>query len=563
MISVSGNYWEEIRLNKNSVEKIKQDHNFSDILAKLIISKKFNDDEINSLNNNYKIRNFFIENKDFKVSSDLFINSINNKEKICILGDYDVDGSSSTALVVRFLNKINHPHFFYIPDRVNDGYGASVKLFKKLLKLKPKLIIMLDCGSSANIAINFLNKNKIKSIIIDHHQITQPFPNANCIINPKKNDYDNKNKYLCATTLTYFFLDIVKQKMKLNINLEEYIIYVLLATICDVMPLRNLNRFLAIDIMKNFDLNKNKALKEIYNLCKKKNKINVDDIGYIIGPILNSGGRLNKSQYATELLSSDDNKLIKKRAKELFDLNEKRKLIEKRTLNNINLDKLKKNNEIIILNKSNINEGIIGIIASKLKEYFNLPSFVITNSGNYLKGSARSVEGFDLGLMVKNAKDQNLIISGGGHEMAAGFVLKKDKIDNFIRFSNSIFLKNINNIKKKSFYDFKISNVKISQNFLNDLKRIEPFGNLNTEPIFLIENLIILKPKILNTKHIFCILKSKSGNSIKSICFNCAENNLGKFLLNYKKKINVIGHFRQNNWKLKNSLQFLIKDLIA
>ncbi len=563
MKSVSGKYWEETKLNINSVNKIKQDYNFSDILAKLIIARKFNDDEINFLNNKFKIHNVFIRNQDFKNASDLLINSINNREKICILGDYDVDGSSSTALFVRFLNEVKHPHFFYIPDREKDGYGATVKIFEKLLKSKPKLVVMVDCGSSANIAINFLNKNKIKSIIIDHHEISQPFPKANCIINPKKNDHDNQNRYLCATTLTYFFLDIVKQKMKLNINLEKYLIYVLLATICDVMPLRNLNRFIAIDIIKNFDLNENKALKEIYNLCKKKNKINTDDIGYLIGPILNSGGRLNKSQYATELLSSNDTKLIKRRAKELFDLNEKRKLIEKKTLDDIDLDQLNKNNEIIILNKLNINEGIIGIIASKLKEYFNLPAFVITNSGNYLKGSARSIEGFNLGLMLKNAKDKNLIISGGGHEMAAGFVLKKDKINSFIKFSNSIFLKNKNNIKKKSFYDSKIFNFKVSQNFLNDLKQIEPYGNFNSEPIFLVENLLIIKPKILNSKHVFCILKSKSGNSIKSVCFNCAENNLGKYLLNYKKKINVIGHFRQNNWKLKNSLQFLIKDLIA
>ena len=186
MISVTGKKWKEQLLNKNSIEKLKQDHNFSDILTRLILQRNFNKEEIFSIDNSLDIKNVFKNSDDFNKAILIATDSIKKEEKIRILGDYDVDGSSATSLLVRFFNSIGHPNFFYIPDRVIDGYGATVELFQKLILKKPKLIIMVDCGSTSNKAINFLNENNIKSIIIDHHEMNKPFPNANSIINPKK-----------------------------------------------------------------------------------------------------------------------------------------------------------------------------------------------------------------------------------------------------------------------------------------------------------------------------------------------------------------------------------------
>ena len=205
MISVLGKKWEEKITNKNLIEKLKQDYNFSDILSKLVISRKFDQTELSSIENNLDLNNVFFKNSDFEKSIELVTNSINNHEKICILGDYDVDGSAATSLFVRFFESLKHPFFYYIPDRETDGYGATKKLFQKLILDKPGLIIMVDCGSTSNEAIDFLNKNKIKSLIIDHHEINKPFPKANVIINPKKNTGNIKYDYFCATTLVYFF----------------------------------------------------------------------------------------------------------------------------------------------------------------------------------------------------------------------------------------------------------------------------------------------------------------------------------------------------------------------
>ena len=161
MISVSGKKWEQKKINQNLVDKLKQDYNFSDILSKLVISRKFDEDEISSLTEHQNLINVFSNNYDFDRSIDLVVNSINHNEKICILGDYDVDGSAATALFVRFFVNINQPFFYYIPDREKDGYGASKKLFQKLILEKPKLIIMVDCGSTSNEAIDYLNKKKL------------------------------------------------------------------------------------------------------------------------------------------------------------------------------------------------------------------------------------------------------------------------------------------------------------------------------------------------------------------------------------------------------------------
>ncbi|MDA9071933.1 single-stranded-DNA-specific exonuclease RecJ [Candidatus Pelagibacter sp.] len=563
MISVSGKKWEQKKNNKNLIEKLKQDYEFSEILSKLIISRKFDNDEINTIDNDLKLNNVFLKNDDFNKSIELVSNSINNKENICILGDYDVDGSAATSLFVRFFQSIKHPFFYYIPDREKDGYGASKKLFQKLILKKPKLIIMVDCGSTSNEAIVFLNDNKIKSLIIDHHEINKPFPESNAIINPKKDNGYIEYDYFCATTLVYFFLDLLCQKIKSKIQMSDYLIYVLLATVCDVMPIRKLNRLIAITTLKDFDINKNIAFNTLFNLNDKKNKLNINDLGYLIGPILNAGGRLGKSSYATELLSSDNIDIINIRSNELIRLNNKRKKIETLVLDEIDFQNIEdENKDIIIYYNPSINEGLIGIIAARLKDYFNKPAIVITNSNNLLKGSARSVYNYNIGRVIKKSLDNNIIVGGGGHNMAAGFTLEKNKLKNFENFILTDYL-NTGISKDHSFlYDAEVSSLAFNINFYNDIRNLEPYGTGNPLPIFLFRDLKVIKATILTGKHISLIFKSKVGFSIKSISFNSVNSKIGEYLMNYKKSLNVLGQINENIWNNKKTLQLTIKDVV-
>ncbi|MDB2655266.1 DHH family phosphoesterase, partial [Candidatus Pelagibacter bacterium] len=301
MISVSGKTWTEQKVNKNLVEKFKQDYGLGNLLSKLIISRNFDASEIYGVNNKQKLLNILKDDKDFQKASQILLKAINNNENICILGDYDVDGACATSLLVRYFNYINQKHFYYIPDRTKDGYGASKKLFQKLILKKPELIIMVDCGSTSNEAIDYLNKHNIKSIIIDHHEINKPYPKSNVIINPKKELVTKESSFLCATALTYFFIEFIIQKTKSNFKISKFLIYVLLATICDVMPLRKINKIIAQNTIDDFNIKNYEAFKFIFEQYNLKKKLTIDDLGFLIGPIINAGGRLNYSKYGVEL----------------------------------------------------------------------------------------------------------------------------------------------------------------------------------------------------------------------------------------------------------------------
>jgi len=563
MISVSGKKWTEQKVNKNLVEKLKQDYGFGDILSKLIISRNYDTTEIYGINNCQKLSNIFKDDHDFKKASLTLLNTIKNNENICILGDYDVDGACATSLLVRYFTHINQKHFFYIPDRTEDGYGASKKLFQKLILKKPKLIIMVDCGSNSIEAIDFLNKHNIKSIIIDHHEIYKPFPKSNAIINPKKILIKKENSFLCATALTYFFIEILVKKTKSNFKLSNFLIYVLLATICDVMPLRKINKIIAQNTINDFNLKNNLVINYLFELFNLKKKLTIDDLGFLIGPIINAGGRLNKSNYAVELLSSDKLEIIKDRSNKLINLNNKRKIIEKNILDEIDFQKIKKENKnVIIYYKNNLNEGLIGIIASRLKDYFNKPSIIITNSKNTLKASARSTSFYNIGYLIKSLIENNIIENGGGHSMAAGFTLKKDNIKMLEDFIQNDYSKKMMKINNQNKYDIELSLSAIKNDFMKDINKIAPFGNFNLAPTFLIKNLSIIKYETINNRHISTIVKSHTGKTTKAICFNSLNTKIGEYLLSYKKNINIIANISENIWNNKKIIQLNIKDLI-
>jgi single-stranded-DNA-specific exonuclease len=563
MISVSGKIWTEQKVHKNLVEKFKQDYGFGDIISKLIISRNYDASEIYGIDNKQKLTNIFKYDKDFQEASQILLKAINNNENICILGDYDVDGTCATSLLVRYFNHINQKHFFYIPDRTKDGYGASKKLFQKLILKKPKLIIMVDCGSSSNDAIDYLNKHQIKSIIIDHHEINKPYPKSNAIINPKKGSIKKESSLLCATALTYFFIETIIQKTKSNFKISNFLIYVLLATVCDVMPLRKINRIIAHNTIINFNIKNYVALNYIFEQYNLKKKLTIDDLGFLIGPIINAGGRLNNSNYGVELLSADNLETIKDRAKKLINLNNKRKIIEQNILDEIDFEKIKnENKKVIVYFKNNLNEGLIGIIASRLKDYFNKPSIVITKSHDKLKASARSTSSYNIGYLIKSLIDNNIIDSGGGHNMAAGFILKKNNLKLLDDFIQKDYIKKCSNQKNSNKYDFQLSSLAIKNKLIKDINKLQPFGNYNFLPTFLINNLIVIKHYVIKNKHLTVFLKTESGGSIKGICFNCLNTKIGQYLLSYKKKISIIGQINENIWNNKKTFQLNIKDLI-
>ncbi|MBD1140708.1 DHH family phosphoesterase [Pelagibacterales bacterium SAG-MED39] len=561
MLSVSGKNWEEIKVNHRILEKIKNDYNFSDILSKLIISKNFSSTEISSITNDIKISNPFLKNNDFEVGKKIIDETISKNKKILIIGDYDVDGCISTALLKIFFSHLNKEVNFYIPNRLKDGYGASITLIKKLTKIKPDLVIMVDCGSNSLESIKYLKSKNIETIIIDHHEVFNPYLKIKCFINPKK-DCDYKiYDYLCSSSLVYFFIDNYIKKKKLNIRFENNLIYVLLATVCDVMPIRKLNRIIALNVLKKFNITENFLFNKIFSIKKIKRPFKIDDLGFLIGPILNSAGRLKDANIVVNLITSNDSNYIESVLNKLILLNEKRKFIESNILNNIDFNEIKKKNDNVVVEfKDLINEGIIGIIAAKLKDYFNKPSVILTKSGNFYKASARSTPDFNIGKYIKKCIDKKIIISGGGHNLAAGFNIKKEKIEEFNYYINNLYKKSdINNSKK---YLSKISLSAVNFTFFNELKKIGPNGHGNNSPIFLLENVKILKPRIFKNKFVSFYAKSTSGKLFPGISFSFLESNTSSELLYNKNSVNLIAQIKENFWNNKKNLQLIVLDVI-
>lgn len=463
-------------------------------------------------------------------------------------------------MLVNFFEYINHPCDFFIPDRTKDGYGVSKKLLRKLGNKIPELIIIVDSGSKSHESINYLNHLNIKSIIIDHHEISKPYPKSNVLINPKKRLKSNDKINLCASALVYFLIDLLKKKLNLKFTNKLNLFLTALATICDVMPLRGLNRNIILKAFKEYNHKNSYFLNYLITQTKKTNNFDYDDFGYLIGPILNSGGRLNKSNLPTLLITSTDINRIKKISDDLINLNKKRKEIEKQIIKKIDYNNfININDSITIIKDTSIPEGLIGIIAARFQERLNKSIIVITQSGNLLKGSARSTSNINIGALINTCVLENILKDGGGHQMAAGFTLKKENFDIFKNFLKDY---KVYNYKDKKKYVSKISSSAINTNFLKDLKKFAPFGNSNKNPIFLVQNLSILKPMKIQNSHISCLLKDRRNKFYKAISFNSINTNIESFLLNYKKEVSVLCEFKLSELK-RNQIDIHIVDIIA
>jgi len=561
MISVSGKNWEEVYTNKRLVEKIKIDHGLNDIQSKIVLSRNYTIDEIYLIKNKINLKNPFYKTKDFVQGCELLNKNLNKQNKILIIGDYDVDGCMSTSLLVNFLKQKTSSVNYFIPDRFKDGYGASKELIIRLIKkFDPKLVIFLDCGSNSYEAIKYIKTKKIESLIIDHHNTNNPYPEADIFINPKKEVEYNNFSYLCTTFLTYLFVDLyIKLNGEKKISLENELIYVLLATVADVMPIRGINKILSKQILLKFDSNENFIIKNILKYLNIKKKIELYELGYKIAPLINAAGRLNNANQIVELFTTRSKNRILEILENICKLNDKRKLIERNIIDDLELEKLNNENGILFIYKQNLHEGLIGIIASRVKEYYNKPCLVITNSKNILKGSARSTTDFNIGELIDKSCKLGISLNGGGHNLAAGVSLKKTKLNFFKKYINKIYNSKIS--KPKMFYTSIISIKSINNAFSKLIDILGPFGNKNPIPIFLIQDVKFVKKSIIKNLYISCFIK-KDKSMIKSISFNHLHSKISYEILNSNNVFDVLVKIKTNKLINKNSIELEIIDLI-
>ena len=577
MTSVSGKNWTLKEYNQDQITYLKDNFSLDEITSKLLAIRKIKKEDIISFLNP-SIKNFLPNPDnlmDMEKTTLRTIKAINEKEKIGIFGDYDVDGATSTALLGQYFSELKLSYEIYIPDRKKEGYGPSIKSFKELINKGVKIIFTVDCGTLSFEAIDFAKENKIDVIVLDHHQSEINLPKAFSVVNPNRFDDTSGLQYLCAAGVTFMFLVSLNRKLRLNNwfkvnkikepNLINYLDLVSLGTVCDVVPLIGLNRALVKQGLKILKTKKNLGLKTLLDICKIESNPSIYHLGFMLGPRINAGGRVGKCSHGANLLLNTDPKNAFKLASELDQFNKERQMLEKDLLQKIlNETKNYSKDPVLVLSGRNWHEGIIGIVAARLKDKFNKPVIIISIDGLIGKASARSIVGFDIGSVIIAAAQNKILLKGGGHKMAGGFSIDVEKIEQFKEFIFRKF-RNVNEdltSEKPLLLDSIISPTSINLDFYNKVNVLAPFGSGNPEPKFLIEDLKTVNSKIVGEKHVKSVLIGKDGSAFKTIAFNAVEKDLGAYLLKKNNKpFNIAGKLSLNEWKGQSNVEFIIDDI--
>ena len=572
--SVQGKEWVIKTFDKNSVELISKEYNLDFLTSKLLAIRNINSENIKSYLDP-KIKNFLpnpLRFKDMNKGLDVVAKHLRKKSKICIFGDYDVDGATSSGIMSKYLGHLSIDHFVFIPDRQIDGYGPSVQTFENIIKKDVNLIIALDCGTTSFDAIDFAMSKNVDVVVIDHHKSQEILPSANAVINPNRIDENGDHYYLCAAGVLFVFLVGLNKYLRENNffsetgfaepNLLDFLDLVMMGTVCDVVPLIDLNRAFVFQGLKVASQRNNLGLKTLVDYSKIKKRLSTYEVGYVLGPKINAGGRIGKSELGYNLLTTKNAETAYLISSELESLNLKRKDIERKIVDEaIELAEKHNDEPIIFLNKKDWHEGLIGIVASRLKDHFNKPCFIISQKGDDCKGSARSIVGFDVGLAITKCKQLDLIIKGGGHPMAGGFSLKEDKLMSFKEELIKSFLKSKeskeNNIVQIDSY---LESTAINNELIEKLNYLEPYGSGNREPTFGFEDFKVSKVIGTNNNHVKVVLQ-KGSFYIDGISFNSKNKDIGNYLMNYKKTFNVAGKIKLNEWNGRSKIELIIDDI--
>ena len=576
--SLTNKKWSLKKYNEKDVDYITQSYDVSPLVAKLLSIRNVNYQDIQSyikpsLKNSIPDPSTLT---DMDTACERLFKAIFDEERISIFGDYDVDGSTSTSILVNYFKQISINLDFHIPDRFTEGYGPSINSFSKFKSKNTNVIITVDCGTMAHSEIAFANQKGMDVIVLDHHLPEINLPEAKAIINPNRIDDISGLNYLAAVGVTFMLIVGLNRKLRnegwfekkliKEPNLIELLDLVALGTICDAVPLKGINRILVSKGIDVIHKRLNPGLNSLIEVSKIKSKVSVYDLGFKIGPRINAGGRLGYSSFGTELLTESDKQKIHTLSKNLDKFNTERRTIESYVLDQAmaQVDEEKLKNNLLIVAGEDWHEGVIGIIASRLKEKFNKPTIVFAVNNGVAKGSGRSIKGIDIGQLVVAAVQCNLAEKGGGHTMAAGLTVKSEMIPQLSDFfEKQISFKDIEREDKLIlFADSILSTSAINFEVNQEIEKIGPFGSENPEPAFIFKNVYVAAIDQIGDDHFKCLIKSDGGKFIEAMAFRSAKTKLGEELSKNKGScIDLLGKIKINEWGGKKIPQLHIIDI--
>jgi len=518
--------WQYVQNDKEKAEGISEKYNISFVIAQIIANKGLKDEQIKIFLE--PTRDNFYDPfllPDMEKAVDRIIKAIENKEKLIIFGDYDVDGITSTTVLKKFLEERGLEVGYYIPNRLKQGYGLNQEAIKQISEQGYTLMITVDCGISGTSDVEYANSLGIDTIITDHHEPLDILPNGIAVVDPKIANSKYPFRELAGVGVVFKLLQGLSIKLGLDAKENlKYLDLVCLGTISDIVPLVDENRVITKLGLKLIEVHKNPGLKYLIDSCGFK-KVNSGMVSFGIAPRINACGRMGFAEDALKLFITEDLKDITELTNKLNEYNRERQDTEKAILEEAIQEieeKHLKDKNIIVLSKEGWHHGVIGIVSSKITDMYLKPSILLCEEEGICKGSGRSIPGLDLHEAL-NAVSKNLE-KYGGHSMACGVALKKEKFEDFRNDINEYIEKlNIQDIKPSLNIDMEVTLRELSIETVKELSKLEPFGEANETPIFLIKNLKIESIRaITDGAHLKLRLKDENSQ-IDAIGFHLGE----------------------------------------
>lgn len=509
-----------------------------------ILSARFEDESFYKLNHLPNPAQL----KDLQKGAKRIVEAIDKKEKITLIGDYDVDGIISTAIVAEFFEDIGYPIEVIIPNRFNDGYGVSPKI---LDRIDPNVIITVDNGISAVEAGKIAKARGIDLIITDHHTPPKELPEAYAIINPKLKSCNFPFKDICGALVAWYFIAGIKIELKLDIDLKKFFDLLAFAIIADVMPLIELNRLLVKSGLEAINSSTRPSLMAMKDYLNRY-EFSSEDIAFQVAPRINSAGRLEDASLALNFLMAKDTQEAYHHFKVLDELNEKRKLLEQETTN-LAIKEVRESDNIIVVYGEGWHEGVIGIVASRLVDKFSKPAIVFSIENEKAKGSARSFGDINILSIIETQKE--LLLGFGGHKGAAGLALESKNLEEFKNGIN----KNIDKANLEDVEDCSILGEldmgEVDLELIEILEKFEPYGESNPKPKFISNTMIISNAQTVgkNSEHLKLRLFDEESHTYhEAIAFRCDES----FEVN--ERVSVSYTVSKNEFNNRVSIQLII-----
>jgi single-stranded-DNA-specific exonuclease len=513
---------------------------------------------------------------DCEKAAQRLLQAVRTGESVAIFGDYDVDGAASSALLYRLLTHFGVPATIYIPDRIFEGYGPNPTAINQLIDNGARLIVTVDCGSTSFEALEAARTRNIDVVVIDHHQVGQTLPPCHALVNPNREDDLSGQGHLCAAGVVFLVLvatlRILREAGDRRVNTIDLLAWldiVALATVCDVVPLKGLNRAYVVKGLIAARHQGNAGLSALFRKAGLGGPVTPYHFGFMIGPRINAGGRIGDAALGSRLLTLEDNAEAEAIAEQLDELNKQRQAIEVAMLQEAEAEALGEYGNgdgasVIVTARDNWHPGIVGLIASRLKDKFRRPAFAIAfNSSGIGTGSGRSINGFDLGRMVRAAVDAGLLIKGGGHAMAAGLTVERSNLGKLRAFFTEKAEKQVAGLTANETLkiDGALGATGATVELIDKLETAGPYGSGHPQPVFAIPAHRLRDSRLVGQSHIKITLEAQDGGRLEGIAFRSVETPLGDLLLNSRgAQIHVAGTLGADHWQGSRRVQLRVTD---